>query len=70
MSALTKSPSWKALTAHQNSLSGQSISGLFAENPDRFKEYSVESCGLVLDYSKNFVTAETIELFKSLTEEA
>ena len=70
MSALTKSPSWKALTAHQNSLSGQSISGLFTENPDRFKEYSVESCGLVLDYSKNFVTAETIELFKALTEEA
>jgi glucose-6-phosphate isomerase len=70
VSTLTDSTPWKALAAHQKSLSGQSISALFSENPERFNHFNIEAAGLLLDYSKNFVTAETLTLFKALTDEA
>jgi glucose-6-phosphate isomerase len=70
VSAITDSSPWKALTAHQKSLSEQSISALFSENPERFDQFSVEAAGLLLDYSKNPVTAQTLELLTSLAEEA
>jgi glucose-6-phosphate isomerase len=70
VSTLTNSTPWKALAAHQNSLSGQSISGLFSDNPERFNQFSIETAGLLLDYSKNLVTAQTLELLASLAEEA
>ncbi|MDG2175202.1 MAG: glucose-6-phosphate isomerase [Gammaproteobacteria bacterium] len=70
MSTHTDSSPWKALVAHQKSLSGQSISALFSDNPERFDHFSVEAAGLLLDYSKNLVTAETLELLTNLAEEA
>ncbi len=38
---------------------------LFGRNPARFEQYSLEACGLLLDYSKNRITRETLPLLRA-----
>ncbi|MFD6354120.1 glucose-6-phosphate isomerase [Nocardia tengchongensis] len=63
------SPAWARLRAHRESLAGERISDLFDRVPDRGTEMTVEHDGLVLDYSKNLVTGETIDLLVELARE-
>ncbi len=70
MSALTHSPAWLALDAHQKSLAATSLRELFAADPTRFERFSVEACGIFLDYSKNLITAETRALLLDLAQAA
>jgi glucose-6-phosphate isomerase len=70
MTPLTERPAWKALAAHQKSLSGQHLRDLFAADPDRGRRLTVEAAGLFLDYSKNRVTEQTIELLLELAKES
>ena len=60
MSALTESPAFVALRKHKESLGGTHMRDLFAQNPSRFSEMSLESCGLFVDYSKHIATKETL----------
>jgi glucose-6-phosphate isomerase len=69
MSTLTQSPAWRALVAHQASFTHGSISELFVNDRDRVARFSLEAAGLYVDYSKNLVTAETLELLCSLARE-
>jgi glucose-6-phosphate isomerase len=46
------------------------LRGLFATNPGRAERLSIEDCGLFLDYSKNRVTAETMEKLLALAQSA
>ncbi len=46
-----------------------SLSGLFADEPRRFDDFSVESGDLLLDYSKNLLTGETRGLLLQLAAE-
>ena len=66
MSTLTDSAPWQALIEHQAHLSEQSIRGLFAENPQRFSQFSLEVGDLLLDYSKNLYDAQTLNLLDAL----
>jgi len=66
VSTLTDSASWQALIEHQAHLSEQSIRGLFAENPQRFSQFSLEVGDLLLDYSKNLCDAQTLNLLDAL----
>lgn len=43
---------------------------LFDADSDRFSEYSLSHEGLLLDYSKNFVNAETISLLLELAQQS
>ncbi len=43
---------------------------LFDDDPGRAERFTVEDCGLLLDYSKNRVTAETMKLLVALAEAA
>jgi len=70
VSSLTSSPEWQALAAHKTALADQSIADFFADNPDRFDDFSLEAAGLLLDFSKNGVTAETLELLDALAQAA
>ncbi len=46
------------------------ISGeLFADDPDRAKRFAAEGAGLFLDYSKNRITQETMDLLLALAKE-
>ncbi|CAK0773803.1 glucose-6-phosphate isomerase [uncultured Gammaproteobacteria bacterium] len=62
MSRLTGSPAWQALAQHRQAMTGWSMRQAFANDPDRFRRFSLDACGLMLDYSKNLITDETLGL--------
>jgi glucose-6-phosphate isomerase len=66
---LTQTRAWASLAAHRQAMSGASLPQLFAGDPQRFDKFSLHLDGLLLDYSKNLVTAETMELLASLARE-
>ncbi len=70
MSELTRSPAWRALQAHRKKLSGVHMRDMFAEDPGRFDKFSVQFNDILLDYSKNIVSEETMRLLFSLAEQA
>ncbi|RUX85078.1 glucose-6-phosphate isomerase, partial [Mesorhizobium sp. M7D.F.Ca.US.004.01.2.1] len=41
---------------------------LFADYPQRGKRFAIDACGLYLDYSKNRITADTVQLLIELAE--
>jgi glucose-6-phosphate isomerase len=64
--ALTKRPQWQALAAHAKRIGSSTLRELFAADPDRGQRLTAEAAGLYLDYSKNRVTGETLQLLQSL----
>ena len=67
---LTELPAWKALEKHSATIREVHMRDLFAKNPGRAAEFSVEAEGLFLDYSKNRITAETMSLLLDLARES
>ncbi len=65
---LTSYAEWKALQAHHRLVSGIHLRQLFAEEPDRASRFSLEAGELYLDYSKNRITAETLQLLLALAD--
>ncbi len=72
----TRSPSrlidrsWRALARHRTRLARTGLRALFAADPKRFDKFSLTLDGLLLDYSKNRVTAETMALLYALARDA
>jgi glucose-6-phosphate isomerase len=64
--AVNKSPAWRACKAHYEQLKNQRISHLFT--PDRVTQFSCESSGIYLDYSKNLLTPTTLNLLFDLAQ--
>lgn len=60
MSKLTTSPAWEALKIEREKMDARYMRDLFAADPDRFNRYSFETCGLLLDYSKNRITDDSL----------
>ena len=56
------------LQAHQHALGEINLRTLFANDPQRFNRFSLRAAGLHLDYSKNLITASTIELLIGLAK--
>jgi len=67
---ITATPEWQRLADHHATLAGVHLRTLFANDPKRGETMTVEAGDLVLDYSKNRVTAETIGLLAALAERA
>lgn len=63
-------PAWKALEEHAETGSSLQLGELFAADPYRFERLSLTVEGILIDYSKNLVTQETIQLLLSLADEA
>ena len=70
MSALIQSKVWKALQAHQKQLAKTSMRELFENDPKRFKHFSTQFNDILLDYSKNIITEETLDLLFKLAKHA
>ncbi len=70
MSKLTQSSAWQNLEQHRQEMDSVQMRDLFANDPERFKKFSVEFGGILFDYSKNRITEETIDLLVALAEEA
>ncbi|ABE56014.1 glucose-6-phosphate isomerase [Shewanella denitrificans OS217] len=68
MTQLTQSSCWQALIADAAKL--PHMRDLFAQNPQRFEQMSLNACGLFLDYSKNRADETTLKLLFSLAKEA
>ncbi len=43
---------------------------MFERDPQRFERFSLECCGILLDYSKNRITEETVKLLLDLARQA
>src|SRR5687768_15981698 len=66
--AISETPEWRALTEHHLRIKDTHLRQLFADDPDRGTELTVRAGELYLDYSKNRLTRETIDLLVSLAE--
>lgn len=67
--ALTRSPSWRALVAHRRTWNDRHLRDLFDAEPRRAELFSLETCGLLADYSKNRITGDTMALLLALAQE-
>ncbi|MEM7657876.1 MAG: glucose-6-phosphate isomerase [Bacteroidota bacterium] len=65
----TQTTAWGQLTAHLMDLREQQMQDLFATDPGRFENFSIQFEDILLDYSKNRITSETLELLRSLATE-
>jgi len=70
MSRLTQSSAWQALTKHHQQIESLHMRDLFAQDRSRFDAFSVTFEDILLDYSKNRVTADTMKLLRDLAQEA
>lgn len=62
--------SWKNLQVHFEQIKNRHLRELFAEDPDRASKFSLEFENIFLDYSKNRITSETLNLLLQLAQEA
>jgi glucose-6-phosphate isomerase len=67
---LTKRKAWKALATHSKAVRKTHLRDLFAKDPKRGEQMTVEAVGLYLDYSKNRITAQTLKLLFQLAKES
>jgi glucose-6-phosphate isomerase len=66
---LTATASFQALQSHATAASQWQMRQLFADNPQRFRQLTVEAAGLLLDFSKNRLDATTLGLLTDLARE-
>ena len=66
---VTELPAWKALAVHSREIERRSLRSLFAEDPDRAWRLSAEGGGLFLDYSKNLITKDILDLLVELARQ-
>jgi len=59
---------WSALQAHYAAIRETHLRELFAADPERGERFTAEAAGVFLDYSKNRITAETLNLLLALAE--
>jgi len=67
---LTARPAWKALENHYEKVRDLHLRALFKDDPKRGERLTAEAAGLYLDYSKNRVTDETLDLLLRLAKES
>ncbi|MEI7438138.1 MAG: glucose-6-phosphate isomerase [Thermoleophilia bacterium] len=69
MTMLRSTTAWQALAAHHKDIKDTHLREFFAADATRGETLTAEAAGLFLDYSKNRVTAETMQLLIQLAEE-
>jgi glucose-6-phosphate isomerase len=70
MSSLTALPAWQALVRHYETVCSLHMQDLFAADEKRFARFSLRLDDLLLDFSKNRITEETLGLLVRLAGEA
>ena len=63
---LTQRPTWRALEEHYQKIQNLHLRTLFAQDSQRGERFALEAVGIYLDYSKNRMTEETIQLLLEL----
>ena len=70
MPSINKSSSWKALHNHFEKIKSVHMRDLFSKDVDRFNKYHIQYEDFLVDFSKNRITDETINLLVNLAKEA
>ena len=65
----TETQAWKKLKKHFYEIQFVKMQELFAQNPNRIQEFNISWNDFLIDFSKNRITAETINLLVELAEE-
>ena len=66
----TTTQAWAALEAHKAAFGKTTIQELFAQEPNRFADYSLTfNNEILVDYSKNNINQETLKLLRQLAQE-
>lgn len=63
---LIKLPEWKALQKHYKHIKKQHLRDFFRADPMRAQRFSITAEDLLLDYSKNLITEQTLKLLFNL----
>jgi len=66
----TNLAAWRLLTTHRDQVLGTYTRDLFAADPKRFEHLSLEGVGLLLDFSRQRLTTETLALLIQLARAA
>jgi glucose-6-phosphate isomerase len=69
MALFTKLPVYSKLKTHYQQIKDIQIKDLFKQDPSRGKNWGLQAGSIYLDYSKNPLTAETLQLFSELLNE-
>ena len=64
-----KTKSWEDLKNHFYKIKDSNISDLFVSDPNRYKNFSINFGDLLLDFSRNRINDETLDIFEKLAEE-
>ncbi len=67
---LTERAAWKALGTHCQKARALHLRDLFAKDPQRGEHLTAEAASIFLDYSKNRITGETLQLLMQLAQES
>ena len=67
---LTQRGAWKALAAQFENIRDVHLRNLFADDPKRGERMLLEAAGIYFDYSKQRVTAQTVQLLLELAKES
>lgn len=67
---LTQSPAWQALESHLADIKPSTLRQLFAVDPARFANFTLQHGNFLLDFSKQRITAKTMGLLHSLAKTA
>jgi glucose-6-phosphate isomerase len=70
LKSFTRRAAAKELAAHYKQIKGVHLRQLFADDPKRGERFTAEAAGVFLDYSKNRITDETLNLLIQLAEES
>ncbi len=65
----SKTAAWRRLSNHFQEISDIHMKDLFAQEVGRFESFSLRFNDIVVDYSKNRITDETLKLLLGLAEE-
>ena len=61
--------SWQKLSQHKDGIQKTDLRKMFAEDPKRFESFTRTLDGILVDFSKNLITDETLKLFSELAAE-
>uniref|UniRef100_UPI004048BFBE glucose-6-phosphate isomerase n=2 Tax=Roseivirga sp. TaxID=1964215 RepID=UPI004048BFBE len=65
----TRTKAWEKLAKHYEATSSTQMKALFAQDEKRFEKFSTQFKTILVDYSKNRITQETLDLLFELAEE-
>lgn len=64
-----KTKAWQNLTEHYSQIKNIHMKDLFQEDPERFSKFSIRFNNILVDYSKNRIDEQTLELLLDLANE-